>query len=70
VSWSRIAGAVGYRAIADLGDSPTRSLERRAGKRRLTLRGISKREAGRLEVRAISEAGYIGRPGVKRVRRG
>jgi hypothetical protein len=69
VSWSRIAGAVGYRAIADLGDSPTRSLERRAGKRRLTLRGISKRDAGRIEVRTISEAGYIGRPGVKRVRR-
>ena len=70
VSWSRVAGAVAYRVVADLAGSPTQSFERKPGARRLRLAGIAKREAGRVEVRAISEAGYIGKAGTKRVKRG
>jgi hypothetical protein len=69
VRWSRVGGAIGYRVVVDLADSPTRSFERKPGARSLKLRGVSKRDRGRIEVRAISEAGYIGRPGVKRIRR-
>jgi len=69
VGWSRVRGAVGYRVITDLTDSPTQSFERPAGGRRLKLTRISKQDKGRIEVRAISKAGYIGRPGAKRIRR-
>jgi hypothetical protein len=70
VHWSNVAGAIGYRVVVDLADSPTRSFDHKRGARSLKLRGISKQDAGRIEVRAVSEAGYIGRPGMKRVRRG
>jgi hypothetical protein len=67
VRWSRVEGAVGYQALVDQSDGPTYSFRRRAKNRALVVGGLTERSGATVAVRAISPAGYIGKPGVARL---
>jgi hypothetical protein len=66
VRWRRVAGARAYQVLVDRSDGPTLHVARRA--RALKVGGITGVTAARVQVRAVSAAGYIGRPGVARAR--
>jgi hypothetical protein len=67
VRWGKVAGAASYQAFLHRSDGATRYLSRPARNRELRLRPIGGLTSGTVEVRAVSPAGYIGRPGVGRL---
>jgi hypothetical protein len=67
VRWSEVAAARIYRVAVNRSNGRTDLLTRPAGKRALTVRGVNRLTAARVEVRAVSEAGYVGMPGRARL---
>jgi hypothetical protein len=69
VRWTPVPGAIGYRVVADLSSQPTRGFDRPPGDRLIRIGGVTKRTTGRIEVRAVSTAGFLGRAGSARLLR-
>ena len=61
--WAGVRGARSYQAFVNLGDGRTDYLRRGPGNRRLRVKGITALTSARVEIRAVSAAGYTGRPG-------
>ena len=68
VRWSRVPGAGGYRLIFDPSDRQTVARIVGAGRRGAKVGPIGPLTEGRVEVRALSRGGYLGRPGRARLR--
>ena len=66
--WSEVVGARAYQVFVNRSDGHTRYLRRSARRRSVMLSGLSGLSSATIEVRAISPAGYIGRPGRARLR--
>jgi hypothetical protein len=68
VRWSKVPGAQSYQALINQSDAATHYLRRRAGRRGVRIRPFGGASSARVEVRAISPAGYIGKRGLGRLR--
>ncbi|MGZ5347099.1 MAG: hypothetical protein ACXWGV_05840 [Solirubrobacterales bacterium] len=69
VRWSRIRAAQRYRAVVDLSDRATLGFETSRKRRGLRIAEIGPLTSGKVEVRAISPGGYLGRGGKGALRR-
>jgi hypothetical protein len=65
--WSAVPGADAYQAFVNLSDGATRFIRRPPRRRTVRVAGITALTAATVEVRAVSPAGYIGRPGRARM---